>query len=91
MITLVPVLVSSWYPVSLFLEIVCGHSGVTLHAFVNRLSRHYFSIFQVNTISDLVTLEFNLRHASGDKIARGEGEGGGGVCMVFDMFRNGPV
>ena len=52
---------------------------MTLLAFVNRLSRRYFSIFQVNTVSALVLLEFNLQHTSGDKIARG---GGGGVLRA---------
>ena len=42
-----------------------------LRAFENRLSRRYFSIFQVNTVSALVMLESSLRHASGDRIARG--------------------
>ena len=65
------------YHVSLVLEILCGHSSVTLHAFVNRFSWRYFSIFQVNIISALVTLEFSLSHAFVDKIA-GEGGGGGG-------------
>ena len=46
-------------------------SCLTLHAYVNRLSRRYFSIFQVNIVSALVTLEFSLRHSFGDKIARG--------------------
>ena len=66
------------YPVSLLLEIFYEHSGVTLRAFMNRSSRRYFSIFQVNTVSVLVTLEFISRHASSDKIPGGGGGGGGG-------------
>ena len=48
---------------------------MTLSVFLNRLSQRYFSIFQVNTISAMVTLEFSFLHASGDKIAKGVGGG----------------
>ena len=54
---------------------------MTLLAFVNRLSRRYFSIFQVNIVSALVLFEFNLQHASSDKIAGGGGGGGGGCVL----------
>ena len=76
-----------------------------LRAFVNRLSQRYFSIFQVNTISAVVTLEFSFRHASSDKIAGGVGGEGKSapsrdtkmlnvwwvcmVCMCFALYHFG--